>query len=69
MPLVSTRRLPGHSYRSQEEIENHIGYHLAHEFEPGNYDSLTHNCNHFSASAQPVPLGIWMNLGDKGGTG
>lgn len=55
------KRFMGHSYRSQEEIENHISCHLAHDFEPGNYDSLSHNCNHFSDSLlrylihQPLP--------------
>ena len=42
------KKFIGYSYKSKEELMSFIGLALGQEFMPANYDSVSHNCNHFS---------------------
>lgn len=42
------KRFMGYSYKSKEEVVDYISRCLGPDFHKGNYDSFTHNCNHFS---------------------
>ncbi|CAJ1438046.1 unnamed protein product [Effrenium voratum] len=42
------KRFMGYTYKSRDEVVYFIGANLAFKFHRGSYDSLTHNCNHFS---------------------
>jgi len=44
------KRCLGYTYKTRDEIRNHMARYLAVEYSRDNYDVLTHNCNHFCDS-------------------
>ena len=59
--FASELTFSGYSYKSKEELMSFIGLALGQEFMPANYDSVSHNCNHFSSLAA-FCLESWVNL-------